>query len=396
MIRRLNPHLLTTLWASIWMFAGRGVGLVWTVAIIHQLGIGDYGTYAMGFALSTIIAVPIDNYFFVGSVRSSDEDFRHDRSMRLLVGVALFVSGLALYQTNFVIALGIVLSGAEISYNAFQSGWMRAGRPDRLNVNGAVRQTASIGLALPYLYLSNDPTIEHASLVYCVPYVALMAIAAYRFRHDMPRLPTDRSRVGVLLADAICIAVYEQGDVLLLGAITDKATAGYYSTAAVTASAASAIGISYAQTFHEKLRGAEGDARSGPSPRHSFLLGTAIGAVVLLAGIALAIAGTTPQLWGTFVIMSAFTTLRFVKHTLTIVLIVQRRDRARVNAMTLCIFVKAILILALASAGAVGCAVAVLLTELVLVFWYVRLVYPERGIGRANVAVDKGQSGAGT
>ena len=377
------------------MFAGRGLGLVWTVAIIHQLGIGDYGRYAMAFALATLIAVPIDNYFFVGSVRSGDEEFRHDRSTRLLIGCVLFAVGFTAYRSHFIIALGIVMAGAEIAYNAFQSGWMRSGRPDRLNINGAARQAASIGLALPYLYLSDHPTIEKTCLAYVAPYIVVMALAAFKCRLDSPQLPRDRARAGILLADAVCIAIYEQADVLFLGLLTNQKIAGYYSTAAVSASAAAAIGSSYAQTFHEKLRAADGHAKAGPPPKQSMLLSIGIGSIMALVGIGLAAYGTSPQLWASFLIMSVFTSLRFIKHTLTIVLIVQRRDRARVAAMTACIVVKTILIVILLGIGAIGAATAAVATELILVIWYARLVYPDRSIRRSAIAALQGKSGVG-
>lgn len=376
---RLGSNMVMTVIASFWTFAGRGIGLLWTFAVIFQLGIEDYGRYAMGFALATVIAVPIDNYYFVGSVRSDDESFRHDRTTRLLIGALLFGIGLGLFSSSLVIALGFVFAGGEIIYNAFQSRWMRAGRPDRLSINGMVRQTASVLPAMAYLMIANDPTIEVACLIYATPYLAILVGSLWAYRDHSPALPSDRSRTGVLFADAVCIALYEQADVLLLGAVAGARATGYYATAQVTASAASSVGISYAQTFHETLRAAGGNPSAGPPRRTSTLLGCAVGGIVVGVGGVLCLLNQPTQLWLSFVTFGVFTAFRVVKHTLTIVLIVQKRDRERVLVMSACIVIKAIAIVALAQWGAVAAAVATLGVEVLLVGWYSRLVFAHRG-----------------
>jgi len=370
-------HLVTTMRAAFWMFAGRGAGLLWTVFIIHQFGIGSYGTYAMAFALATIIAVPIDNYFFVGSVRSSDEDFRRDRATRLLVGSTIFVLGAFVYPVAFVAGFGIVLAGGEIAFNALQSTWMRAGRPDRLMINTTVRQTLCIATAVGVVVVGQDVTLEQACIGYLAPYLLSILYTLRLLRTDRPQWPRGRARMGLLVLDAVGIALYEQADVLLLGLLIGEATAGYYATAQVAATAASAVGVSYAQTFHEPLRAAKGHPSAGPPPRQTALIGLGIGLCITLTGGVLEVLGASDQLWGAFLIMSVFTALRFSKHALTVVLIVQHRDAVRVATTFGCIAIKGVLLLTLAVGlgwGSIGAATAAVLAEIVLVTAYAWLV----------------------
>src|SRR3978361_1716936 len=59
----------TTIIAMMWLFGGRGFGLLWTLALVHQLGIGDYGLYGMALAVTMIVGPSLDNPFAVRAIR---------------------------------------------------------------------------------------------------------------------------------------------------------------------------------------------------------------------------------------------------------------------------------------------------------------------------------------
>ena len=87
-----------TLLAAVWMYGGRGVGMLWTLAIISQLSIGDYGLYGMGFALASIVGPPLDNPFAVRAARESQERFLAERTTRYLLGLGLMGAGMAFVE----------------------------------------------------------------------------------------------------------------------------------------------------------------------------------------------------------------------------------------------------------------------------------------------------------
>ncbi|MGV0801876.1 hypothetical protein ABQF26_33200, partial [Mycolicibacterium elephantis] len=63
----------------LYVYGGRGTGLVWTVALIHQLGISDYGLYSLGFALMSVLGQTLSNPYVVRAVREPEEDFVRER-----------------------------------------------------------------------------------------------------------------------------------------------------------------------------------------------------------------------------------------------------------------------------------------------------------------------------
>ena len=68
-------NLTKTLLALIWIYGGRGLGLLWTLVLIHQLGIDDYGLYGMAVALNAIVGPSLDNSFSVRAIRESEDRF---------------------------------------------------------------------------------------------------------------------------------------------------------------------------------------------------------------------------------------------------------------------------------------------------------------------------------
>src|SRR5438874_1573049 len=50
-----------TVVSLMYVYGGRAAGLLWTVALIHQLSISDYGLYSLGFALTSILGQTLNN-----------------------------------------------------------------------------------------------------------------------------------------------------------------------------------------------------------------------------------------------------------------------------------------------------------------------------------------------
>src|ERR1700709_2793036 len=74
--------LFKTVVGVTWMYGGRGVGLLWTFALIGKLSISDYGLYVMALALATIIGPTLDNPWNVRAMRESEDRFLAERVSR--------------------------------------------------------------------------------------------------------------------------------------------------------------------------------------------------------------------------------------------------------------------------------------------------------------------------
>ena len=79
--------------AMLWLGGTRGLGLLWTLVLIHQLGIGSYGLYGMAAAVTGLVGPALDNAFNVRAIRESEERFVAERTARFLVALALVVLG---------------------------------------------------------------------------------------------------------------------------------------------------------------------------------------------------------------------------------------------------------------------------------------------------------------
>jgi len=71
------------------VYGGRAAGLLWTLAMIHQLGISQYGLYSLGFAVTSVLGQTLNNPYVVRAAREPEEDFVRERASRYLLGVAL-------------------------------------------------------------------------------------------------------------------------------------------------------------------------------------------------------------------------------------------------------------------------------------------------------------------
>lgn len=371
----VNGNLLKAGVATLWTYGGRGIGLLWTIALIAKLGISDYGQYAMAFALAAILAAPLDHPFTVRSIRVAEREFLGERTTRVLTGTALIVAGLCLIPVSYIAWFALVIGGGELVLNAYKSQALRDGRPDLTQRMDTTRQATSIALATAYLFVIPEPTLVVASLLYAAPYFVIAVLSALRTRGAAPRLPGSWREMSMLFSENLANAVYIQGDVLLLGFLTDSTIAGYYSVASVTAWAVAFVGQAFGHTFHEKLRAADGSVTAGPALKHTTMLGCAAGSLLLAAGTVLLFTPASPQVAGALMVMSLFVVMRVLNHVFTTVLYLQHRDRTRVLAAATLAPLKMLLVVCLFPLGAIGAAIASVITDAVLLVWFMRALY---------------------
>jgi O-antigen/teichoic acid export membrane protein len=377
--RLLTDNLIRAGVASSWVVVGRLIGLAWTLSLLFRLGVSEYGIYAMAFALAAIVAAPIDNLFHVRSLRIADELYVRERSARALVGGVILVAGLALYLPAFVVGFALIVAGGEILFNSLKSDALRAGQPQRSVRLDVARQGASIVLGASYLYSTADPQLNVAAALYLLPYVVVGAIAGLRAIRARPALHGSRRELTLLLLDALGLALYLQGDILVLGLVAGSDVAGIYSIASVIALAASSVAQVFVQTYNERMRLAGGDPAAGP--RRSLWA-----AVTVVLGIGVAVIGwivwlvqPDEAIVPVLLVMSVFAALRSVSIILTSFLYVQHRDGHRVLAGGVAAVVKlALIVLVSPVLGALGAALAAVVVELMVAIWFYRVVYSWR------------------
>lgn len=356
--------------AASWIVAGRVMGLAWTTVMITSLGISDYGRYAMAMSVAAIVAAPLDSPYLVRSLRNSEVLFRSERASRVLVGLGLFFAGLFAYGQFFVAGFALMVAGGEIAFNAFKSETLRNGHPNIIMRWDVVRQGVSVVGAAAVLFLVPDRKLELVCLAYLAPYVVVLILAGFSARRSRPTFPGRFKEWALLWTDALIVALHIQGDILLLGLLTNSTVAGYYSVASVVVMAVASFGQMYAHTFHEPLRKSGGHPAAGPRPRSVVVLSAAFGSVVLLGGLVLLATELAPDVAWALIILSAFTVLRCVTVMMTTVLYVQGRDGQRVVGGALAVCVKLGLIAALTPLGVVGASLAAVVGEAVLATWF--------------------------
>ncbi|OFI37526.1 hypothetical protein BIU82_09395 [Arthrobacter sp. SW1] len=385
----MGENLLKAGIAAIWVAGGRFLGLAWTVAVIATLGISDYGLYAMAFSLSSLIAAPLDNAFHVRSMREGESRFAAERTGRALVGAVLLLAGLAVFGQFFVAGFALAVAGGEMLFNACKSRALRDGHPNIVMRLDTVRQTASIVVASAYLFLSQPllgsaPTLETACLVYLWPYAVVLVAAAVTTAGTRPGVPGKPRELLLFFVDALIIALHMQGDILLLGILTDSTITGYYSVASVLAMAVASVGQMYAQTFHGPLREAGGNPAAGPGRKATFALSAGLAALVFLAGLVLLLTGLAPQIAVALMVLSLFVAVRFTSLVMTTILYIQGQDRQRVAGGAVAAVLKLLLVAALAvPLGAGGAALAAVVAEIVQAAWYFRAAHRPRPVQAA-------------
>ncbi|HKP40991.1 hypothetical protein [Mycobacterium sp.] len=371
-------NIAKTLLALAWIYGGRGLGLLWTLVMIHKLGVDDYGQYGMAVALNAIVGPSLDNSFSVRAIRESEERFLRERVTRFLVAVTLIAIGVGLVGEVYFAGFGLIVAGGEIALNVVKSRSARDGHPDRVYRMDTARQFTGIGMGTAYLYLAPAPTLLGASLAYCTPYAVIIVLAAFAAGRHRPGLPGPPRLMAALTGEMLGTAAYLQGDVLLLGALTNSTTVGYYTLTWVAAAAVAAAGQSFGMTYHEPLREANGDLSAAPPLRNTLGIAAIGGTLIFLIGVGLLISPAPTELAVAMMVMSGFATLRIVVSVFQVVLYTQRRDVMRLTAAISLVPFKLGLLAVLSFLGAVGAAISSTVTDAVLLLVFTYALYWQR------------------
>jgi O-antigen/teichoic acid export membrane protein len=247
-----------------------------------------------------------------------------------------------------------------------------------------IRQVSSVSIAGTYLFAVDHPNLSVASLLYCSPYLVVLVLAARRVWGHGPGIPGPPRLIAALVGEMLGMCIYLQGDVLLLGFLTDSTTVGYYALTVTVTVALAAIGQSFAMTYHEPLRKSGGDLSSGPSLRHIVLLGLGTGGLVLITGVVLLLTPVPTELAVAMIIMAAFCAMRTMSSVFAVILYAQRRDAIRLGANLGLVPVKLGSVAALAQFGAVGAAIATVATDAILLGIYAVAIYRRKRSGIAH------------
>jgi O-antigen/teichoic acid export membrane protein len=370
-----SHHLVRTLWAVFWLYGGRGVGLLWTVIIIAQLGIADYGQYGMAYAAFSLIGPPLDNPFAVRAVRESQERFLAERVTRYLLGLTLMAAGAALVEVSYIAWFGLFVAGGEIIMKAYQSHWARDGQPQRVAQLDTIRQVVSVMCAAAYVFLVDDPTLQVASLFLVAPYVVIAVVVGFSVLGPRPGMPGPPKLIAILIGEMLGLAAYLQGDVLLLGWLTDDTIGGYYALTVTVTIAIVAVGQSFGMSYNRSLREGDGQLAAGPPLKSTLILGGVAWLLVLVVGVVMLFTPAPRQLAVAMIIMSLFCGMRTVTSVFQAVLYLQRRDTTRLVANISLRPVKLGRVALLAVAGAVGAAIATVIADALLLGIYAYVLY---------------------
>jgi hypothetical protein len=361
--------------AMMWLGGTRGLGLLWTVVLIHKLGIGSYGLYGMAAAVTGLVGPALENAFNVRAIRESEERFLAERTARFLLALSLVALGLALISVVYFAGFGLIVAGGECAFNVIKSRLIRDGHPDKAGRIDTAKQATSVLAGCAYLIAAQAPTLLIASLMYCTPYVAAVLLGGVIVRNHRPAIPGPPRLIAALTGEMFGTMAYLQADVLLLAWLTDTTTVGYYTLAGMVVVAVVSVGQAFAMTYHEPLRHAEGALSAGPPLRYTLGLAGAGGALVFLIGLGLLISPAPTQLAVTMMIMSGFGALRIASWIFQVILYNQRRDLLRLTAAVALVPLKFGLLAALASLGAVGAAISSTVGDAVLLLIFTLALY---------------------
>lgn len=373
-----------TILAAVWMFGGRGLGLLWSLLVIKYLGISEFGQFAVGIAAASLISIPIDAYYLVRSPRVDDEQFRVDRASRWWLGVLLFAVGLGLFAVWLPAGLALSKAGGDIFFNAQKSTAIRAGKPDTAYALDSGRQGLSLVAGLVVVLILDDPSVTLLSVVYVLAFVPFALLALPRVLGVRVELPERSRRTVALIAEAVGGAAYAQGDIVLVGILSTDANAGYYSLASVVLWSIAAVGQNYSFTFHEPLREHHGHVAAGPPLKITSALAVAGGLGMLGTGLVMWFLGAEEDLWVCFAVLSVAAATRFYGAVFTTVLALQSRDALRARMSLVVVAVKIAGVLALGTFGSIGAAVAFVVADLVAFAWAYWALYRQaqpEGVG---------------
>ena len=370
-------NLLKTLVGVAFMYGSRGIGLLFTLALIARLGIADYGLYVLGLALASLVSAPLDNPWSVRSMRESDEDWARERVSRYLLGVTLIACGAAMTSVSYFVWFGLLVAGGEVAFNSIKAKASRAGNPNLVWRYDVVRSTTSVALSCIYLFTVPHPSLTVTSLLYCAPYAVILVLAAIAVWGHRPKMPGSPRQMGILVGEMAATVGYLQGDVLLLGWLTNSTVVGLYNIPLMLTSALAAVGQAYAVTYYEPLRNSKGDLSTGPPLRNTLTLASGVGLIVLVVGVVMLFTPVPTELALTMIVMAGFGFNRVIISVFQVVLFAQRRDRLRFGASLVMVPVKLTLLTVLVWAGleAVGAALASLGADLLLLAVFIGALY---------------------
>lgn len=379
------------------VYGGRAAGLLWTLAMIHQLGISQYGLYSLGFAVTSVLGQTLNNPYVVRAAREPEEDFVRERASRYLLGVALMVIAQVFLPINYILWFGILAAGGELCVGAYKARALREGDPHRTSRIDTSRQIGSVVAGCAYLFgahlISSGPTLFGASIAYCIPYVVIAVLAAVTVRGHRPQWPGPIRTILVLSGEMLGTAAFLQGDILLLGWLTDTTVVGYYNLTWVLASAIGYVGQAFGATYTQPLRDSGGDVKTGPPLKLTVAIGLAGGVIVFITGIVLLFTPVPRQLAIAMIVMSAYATFRTIIMVFTFILYAQRRDVIRLTSVIGLVPVKFGILAALASSlGAVGAAIATSVSDLLLLVVFTMAIYGGRWNAKGDVPVVEGPS----
>jgi hypothetical protein len=380
----------------LWVYGGRATGLVWTLAMIHQLGISQYGLYSLGFAVTSVLGQTLNNPYVVRAAREPEEDFVRERASRYLLGVALMVIAQVFLPINYILWFGILAAGGELCVGAYKARALREGDPHLTSRIDTSRQVGSVVAGCAYLFgthlvSASEPTLFGASVAYCIPYVVIAVLAAFTVRGHRPQWPGPIRTILVLSGEMLGTAAFLQGDILLLGWLTDTTVVGYYNLTWVLASAIGYVGQAFGATYTQPLRDSGGDVKTGPPLRLTVAMGLAGGLIVLITGIVMLFTPVPHQLAIAMIVMSAYATFRTIIMVFTFILYAQRRDVIRLTSVIGLVPVKFGVLAALAtSLGAVGAAIATSVSDLLMLVIFTIAIYGGRWNAKGDVPVVEG------
>lgn len=369
-----------TILAAVWMFGGRGLGLLWSLLVIKYLGISEFGQFAVGIAAASLISIPLDAYYLVRSPRVADEQFRVDRASRWWIGMLLFTAGLGLFAVWLPAGLALSKAGGDILFNAQKSTAIRAGKPDAAFALDSARQGISLVAGLVVVLVVDDPSIALLSLVYVLGFVPFALISLPHVLGVRAELPERSRRTVALVVEAIGGAAYSQGDIVLVGILSTDANAGYYSLASVVLWSIAAVGQNYSFTFHEPLREHHGNVAAGPPLKITAALAVAGGLGMLGTGAVLWALDLDRDLWLCFAILSVAATTRFFGAVFTTVLALQSRDELRAWMSLVVVAIKVVGVLALGTFGSIGAAIAFVVADAIAFVWAYAALYRDREV----------------
>ena len=357
--------------ASTLALVGRAVGLVWTVALVTRLGLGDYGLYAMAFSASSLVAGVVDSPFVARSGRVDEPSFAHDCTTRTWLGILLLGVGLACLRTTwYVPGFAALVAGGETLLGVVKAGVHRHGRPGAEQALDLGRQCSSIVCGTTALVVLGGHHLTAVSLAYATPYAAAAA-GALRRRFGRPRALPVRELLS-LAATSLVGAGYAQLDVVILGVLLGSTAAGAYALAALAAWALALPGQQYATgRLPELRRCAEAHpAVVGRVMTGGLCLGTVCVAAPLVARTVLPsqLAAAT-----CLALLAPFVATRTVNWYLSTVAVQQRRDAARLWTTALSLAVDVALLLALVPViGVLAAPIAAVGADLALLAGFAR------------------------